>query len=557
MSKTIRTRYAPSPTGYLHIGGLRTALYNYLFAQKNQGIYFLRIEDTDQKRFVPDSVENLLKSLNSAGVINTEGVIYNRETKEIKENGDFGPYVQSQRTEIYRKYAQELINKGHAYYCFCTQEDLEKMRSEQEMLKLAPMYDRRCLKLSQQQIDQYLSENKSHVIRQKINREAKIEFRDLIRGKVSFHGSNIDDQVLLKSDQHPTYHLAHVVDDHLMQTTHVIRGEEWLASTPKHIAMFNAFGWEPPQYGHLSLILNADKTKLSKRQNDVSTDSYFSKGYLKEALINFIALIGWHPGKGIEQEIFTMEELIQAFSFEGVTKAGGIFNPEKLNWFQFQWQKKLSNEKILKIALELDPDLTHNTTPKFDLNLTLSNDQITGKFLTKKALILHEITEKFLNTDLIPTFDKNEISNQDLFKITDHNTQKYLKILLMNEEKIYQTPAINLTETISYLFSGKPLDATLFLNPKMGIEDYSQAKLSLEHGLKVCNNLSESDFNSVEKIKNQFLDYAKTNNLKNGQLLWPIRVALTSEQFSIGAFEAMFVLGKSKSINLLEQALQK
>ena len=268
----IRVRFAPSPTGYLHIGGLRTALYNYLFARHTGGTFILRIEDTDRTRIVPDAMENLIHTLQKLDITFDEGPII---------GGNYGPYIQSERLDLYRKEAQKLLDAGFAYRCFCTPETLAQMRAEQQAKGEFVKYDRRCLALSQSEIRQKMANGEKYVIRLKMPDKHKFRFYDLIRGEVEMDSSQSDDQVLLKSDGFPTYHLASVVDDHFMQISHIIRGEEWLSSTPKHIYLYECLGWEIPQWVHLPLILNPDRTKLSKRMNDVSVDSYLLKGYLK------------------------------------------------------------------------------------------------------------------------------------------------------------------------------------------------------------------------------------------------------------------------------------
>jgi glutamyl-tRNA synthetase len=333
----VRTRFAPSPTGYLHIGGLRTALYSYLFAKQNKGKFIIRLEDTDVERYVKNVAEAIYSSLKWAGLVYDEG-------PEI--GGSFGPYIQSQRLEIYKKYADELIQKGYAYYCFCGEKTLEKMRQDQIAEKQAPKYDRRCLKLSNNEIREKLSAGVPYAIRMKIPDNRVIEFTDLIRGKVSYNTNELDDQILLKSDGYPTYHLAVVVDDHLMEITHVTRTEEWLPSTPKHILLYEYLGWKTPQWVHLPLLLNPDKSKMSKRKGDVAVEDYIKKGYLPEAMINFLAFLGWNPGT--EKEIYSMEELLKDFSLEKVHKAGAIFNIEKLNWFNQYYIRQLSEKDLLK-----------------------------------------------------------------------------------------------------------------------------------------------------------------------------------------------------------------
>ncbi|MBI3004516.1 MAG: glutamate--tRNA ligase [Ignavibacteriales bacterium] len=334
-SKPVRVRFAPSPTGFLHVGGLRTALYNYLFAKHHHGTFILRIEDTDQSRRVEGAVENLIASLDWAGVHYDEGP---------HKEASHGPYVQSQRLEIYRNHTEQLIERGQAYYCFCTPERLEQVRQKQIAMKVAPAYDRHCRDLPKLETSDRLKAGERHVVRMKVPFGGETTFDDIIRGHVTIAHKILDDQVLLKSDGFPTYHLAVVVDDHLMEITHVIRGEEWLSSTPKHILLYQYFGWEAPRYAHLPLLLNSDKTKLSKRQGDVAVEDYRSKGYLKEAIVNFVAFLGWNPGD--ERELFTMEELIKEFSLERVGKSGAVFNTEKLDWLNAQYLRKKSDHEI-------------------------------------------------------------------------------------------------------------------------------------------------------------------------------------------------------------------
>lgn len=342
ISEQIRVRFAPSPTGFLHVGGLRTALYNYLFARQNHGVFILRIEDTDRSRYVEGAVENLINTLQWVGLDYDEGPI---------KGGAYGPYVQSERLEIYRKYAKQLVDEGKAYYCFCTSDRLEQMRTELEQKGEFAKYDRFCLKLSQSEIEQKLKSNLPYVIRMKVPDNTTIKFYDLIRKDVEISSELIDDQVLLKSDGYPTYHLANVVDDHLMKVTHVIRGEEWLPSVPKHILLYQYFNWEVPVLAHLPLLLNPDKSKLSKRQGDVAVEDYRAKGYLREGLINFIALLGWNPGD--EREIFTLEELIKEFSLERVGKSGAVFNIDKLNWINLQHIHRKTEKEMLPILKEI------------------------------------------------------------------------------------------------------------------------------------------------------------------------------------------------------------
>lgn len=342
MNNEVRVRFAPSPTGYLHLGSLRTALFNYLFAMHHNGKFILRIEDTDQSRKVEGAVENLINILNEMGLNYDEGP---------GVGGEFGPYFQSERLDIYKKYCDELLVNGHAYYAFETAEELDEMRKVQQMQGKQTMYDRRARVLTENEVKEKLASGIPYVIRLKVPLDSEIRFTDIIRGNVKIDTNLVDDQVLLKSDGFPTYHLANVIDDHLMQITHIIRGEEWLTSVPKHIILYNAFGWEVPQMAHVPLILNPDKTKLSKRQGDVATEDYLKKGYLKEALLNFMALLGWNPGDGEEKEIFTKAELIEKFSIERVNSAGAVFNVEKLNWMNGEYIKNYDIDELTGLLI--------------------------------------------------------------------------------------------------------------------------------------------------------------------------------------------------------------
>lgn len=341
ISEEIRVRFAPSPTGYLHIGGLRTALYNYLFARHHNGKFILRIEDTDRNRFVEGAVENLISTLNWIGLKYDEGP---------GVNGSYGPYMQSQRLEIYKNHSQKLLYGKKAYYCFCTPERLQALREEQQRQKLPQAkYDKHCLNLSEGEIQSRLDSEVPYVIRLNVPHNEKVVFDDVIRERVEFDTSNIDDQVLIKSDGYPTYHLANVVDDHLMKITHVIRGEEWLSSTPKHILLYDFFGWEKPVFAHLPLLLNPDRSKLSKRQGDVAVEDYRSKGYLKESLLNFVALLGWNAGD--DKEFYYIDDLIEKFSLERVNKAGAVFDLQKLNWLNAEHLRAMSNEELLELLM--------------------------------------------------------------------------------------------------------------------------------------------------------------------------------------------------------------
>lgn len=343
----IKTRFAPSPTGYLHVGGLRTALYSYLYAKKNGGKFLLRIEDTDRERYVADGVDNILKSLYWAGIVPDEGVVMGKDG-EIGETGKNGPYTQSERLPIYRKHADSLLEAGNAYFCFCTPERLTELREQQTAKKLPTGYDGHCLALDPVETKKRVDAGERCVVRLKMPKSGETIFTDMIRGEVRFKNELVDDQVLMKSDGYPTYHFAVVVDDHLMEITHIIRGEEWISSVPKHLQIYKYFGWEVPQMAHLPLLLNPDKSKLSKRQGDVAVEDYMKKGYLPEALVNFVAFLGWNPGT--EKELYTLDELVEDFDFSKVGKTGAVFNVDKLNWFNKQYLKNLSNKELVKLA---------------------------------------------------------------------------------------------------------------------------------------------------------------------------------------------------------------
>jgi glutamyl-tRNA synthetase len=324
--RPVRVRFAPSPTGYLHVGGLRTALYNYCFARRHGGVFVLRIEDTDRSRFVPGAIENLMASLRWAGLGWDEGP---------DQDGPHAPYLQSERTALYCRAVDRLLADGHAYHCFCTAERLDAMRKEQAAKKQDERYDRTCHRLPSAEVATRLAAGAPHVVRLLVPEHEVLAVEDLVRGHVEFQSDLIDDTVLLKSDGFPTYHLANVVDDVAMGITHVIRGEEWLSSMPKHLLLYRFFGYRLPQFAHLPLLLNPDRSKLSKRQGDVAVEDYRDHGYFPEALINFVAFLGWNPGD--EREIFSLPDLAEEFSIERVNKAGAVFNVEKLQWMNQQY----------------------------------------------------------------------------------------------------------------------------------------------------------------------------------------------------------------------------
>lgn len=485
----MRTRFPPSPTGFLHVGSLRTALFNHLLAKQAKGTFVMRIEDTDQARSVPGAVENFLHSMAWAGIKPDEGVMLDKNG-EIIQKGSYGPYYQSQRLDLYKKHAEELIQKGHAYRCFCTAERLTEMRKEQEARKQAPMYDRKCLKLSPEEVDAKIKDGLPHVVRMKVPHEKTVTFNDDIRGDVRFQGHTIDDQVLLKSDGFPTYHLAHVVDDHLMQCDIVIRGEEWLSSLPKHIILFEWFGWTPPRYAHVPLLLSKDRKKLSKRDGDVAVEEYIKKGYLPEAMVNFLALLGWNPGT--TQDIFTMEELIEQFSLDRVQKAGAIFDLEKLDWLQGQWMRKIP------VA-----DFAKRIRPLVEEKHAAAKDD--DDFETKAALIQERITFFHEAPEMLGFF----------------YTEPHANVELMANEKQKIKP-----DQLPVIL--KTLEGLL-----TGITDKQWNRAGIEEVMR------------AEVGKGEW---------KLGQLLWPLRAALTGLPYSPGAFEVAEALGKEETMKRLKQA---
>ena len=335
---SVVTRFAPSPTGYVHVGSQRTALYNYIFARQQGGRFILRVEDTDQNRYVEGAVENLLSSLDKLGIEFDAG--------PGKED-DKGPYYQSKRNDIYDREVKKLMEESKAYRCFCTSERLDALRKEQMEKQVPTGYDGKCRHISPEESEKR-AKTEQFVIRLKTPEEGLCEFKDIVRGDVKIAWNQVDDQVLVKSDGFPTYHLANVVDDHYMDVTHVIRGEEWLPSVPKHLYLYECFGWQPPQMAHLPLLLNADRSKLSKRQGDVAVEDYLKKGYTPEALNNFLALLGWNPGG--KNEIYSMDELIKSFDIKKINKAGAVFDVQKLNWMNGQYIKNMEVERYLKEA---------------------------------------------------------------------------------------------------------------------------------------------------------------------------------------------------------------
>ena len=343
----VKVRFAPSPTGYLHIGGLRTALFNYLYARHTGGTMVLRIEDTDRTRFVEGALENLLKALAWSGVEIDEGVILD-ENGHVSEKGDCGPYIQSDRVKagIYDKYIEKLIEAGKAYYCFCSQERVDKVRDQQKADGLTPKYDGLCRSIPLEEARQRVANGDEYTVRLKLPHDTDISFEDRIKGKITFNTNDMDDQVLIKRDGFPTYHFAVVVDDHLMGITHIVRGDEWISSTPKHVYLYEAFGWDLPEYIHLPTVLNKDHKKYSKRNGDGMVEDFIEEGYTPEGLINFLSLLGWSPDS--EEEIFTIKELAEQFDFDRVNTTGAVFDKRKLDWVNGHYVRELTPEDLAK-----------------------------------------------------------------------------------------------------------------------------------------------------------------------------------------------------------------
>jgi len=351
--KTVRTRFAPSPTGFMHVGSAYQALLDYAFAKKNQGKFILRIEDTDQKRKVPGAEKKIYQALEWLGL---------EPDESPQKGGPFAPYRQSERLKIYRQYAEKLVKEGKAYYCFCSPQRLEKVRRQRQRQGLPPMYDGHCRHLPPSQVEKNLREGKPFVIRLKVPRNKKIVVNDLLRGEIVFDSNMVDDQVLIKSDGFPTYHLASVVDDHLMEITHVIRGEEWLSSAPKHILLYQYFGWEPPVFVHTPILRNPDRSKMSKREGHTSLFWYKKEGFLPEALLNFLALLGWsHPQ---QKEIFSLKEFISLFDLKDVSPLGPVFDLRKLEWMNGEYIRQMDDEELGRRLKEFLPRLKEEQVKK-------------------------------------------------------------------------------------------------------------------------------------------------------------------------------------------------
>lgn len=502
---SVRVRFAPSPTGMLHIGGLRTALYNELLALRHGGTFILRIEDTDRNRFVEGGIENIIRTLEWAGVRPAEGPYFDANG-DLKQRGDFGPYIQSERLEIYHKYAAELVAKGQAYYCFCSPTALEEMKKKQEAAGRPVMYDERCGKLAAAEAEARVRAGEPHVIRLRVPNSGKTDFNDAIRGSVSFENAGIDDQVLIKSDGFPTYHLAVVVDDHLMGITHVIRGEEWLPSTPKHVLLYQIFGWQPPIFAHLPLLLNPDRSKLSKRQGDVAVEDYRQQGYLPDAIVNFIALLGWNPSGS--QEIYAKDELAQAFDLEKINSAGAVFNREKLDWLNREYIKRLDEARLLELTLPFFAEAGIFERRDGQLRSCLHGGLVAAE-TARRALSL-------------------ERQRVNTLKELAAATRFYFDDKLKPESKI---------------LPGKKSDAATARDRLGGL-------------MKFLMDLPAIAFDEPKSLEKPTLEFVAQSGWTNAETLWPMRVALSGLEASPSPFEIAWVLGRDEVLHRLERAIE-
>ncbi|CAG8563700.1 4097_t:CDS:10 [Ambispora gerdemannii] len=484
-NKPVRVRFAPSPTGSLHLGGLRTALFNYLIARKTGGSFVLRIEDTDRKRHVPGAVENILTCLQWAGLDFDEGP---------GKDSPYGPFYQSERTELYRNYALKLIKERLAYRCFCTPERLNRVREIAQKSGTTVLYDRHCLSIDSAAIEENLAIGMPHTIRLKTP-EGAIKFNDLIYGLIEVSDKNIDDAILLKSDGYPTYHLANVVDDHLMKITHVLRGEEWLPSTPKHIILYKSLGWEPPQFVHLPLLLNSDKTKLSKRSGNVRVEDFVRNGYLPEAVLNFVAFLGWCPPDN-DKEIFTLGELILEFSPDQIGHSGATLLISKLDWMnKAHLKRKMGSTEGLK---ELVKSLKPLIQEKFSDELTTRGEswKLDNEYLSKVILTIGDRTRK----------------------ISD------------------------IPELCGYFFISPDYDSSdsLALRAKIGENNLRIVTKAVAYCLK---DLNTDERNNLDSLKLCIDNVVRETGKKRDEVLMALRYILTGIKIGAGVAETMCTLG--------------
>jgi len=471
----------------MHIGNLRTAIYNYLFAKKHGGSYILRIEDTDQERQVEGGVKAIIDVLNRVGLAYDEGPMI--QDDQLVQKGDHGPYIQSMRLATYKKYANELLAQGNAYHCFCKTEELASQRQQQQLMKLATKYNRQCLSLTKEEITERLSRHEPFALRMKIP-EGETAFEDVIRGKITIKNEELDDQVILKSDGFPTYHLANIVDDHLMEITHVIRGEEWISSTPKHVILYQMFGWTAPLFAHAPLLLNADHSKLSKRQGDVAAEDYLAKGYLPEALLNFLSLLGYNP-KG-DQEIYTMQEMIELFDLSKVNPSGAVVNFEKLDWMNGVYLRQKSGAELETFCRPF-LEAAHQTADSDLLQRVLEIEK--GRMVRLTDIV-----------ELFPSYQ--ELSNYD-----------------------------------ASLLVWKKADAT-------------DAKNNLLKVQSILEAIAQENW-TIVLLEQHVKESIEREGLTNGNVLWPLRVALSGKGQSPSPFELAWALGKTETLRRVQTAIEK
>ncbi|MFH1426676.1 MAG: glutamate--tRNA ligase [Candidatus Kerfeldbacteria bacterium] len=493
ISETVRTRFAPSPTGEPHIGNIRSALYAYLWARKNGGSFILRIEDTDAARTVKGSLDAILDGLTWLGIDWDEGPI---------KGGDYGPYIQSERIDIYKEHIDQLVKGGAAYYCFCSKEELDELRTKQQECHEAPKYDKRCNKLAEDEVKRRLKNGDEHTVRLSVPDEGEIVVKDRVRGDVTFNAKDIDDQVLLKSDGFPTYHLANVVDDHLMGVTHIIRGEEWLPSTPKHILLYQAFGWDVPEWVHLSLFLSSKGGKMSKRQGEMSLLSFRDKGYLPEAIVNFIALLGWNPKT--TEELFTLEQLEQRFDIAQINAPNPVFDTDKLDWMNQQYLQKLDRYDILRRIKSLS-EMESDYRGTYEAFLQWFGDFDDNK----QESVIHYLKER--SKTLLDVANSYEILH-----MPDYEGDKLI---------------------------WKKSDKNGTIEALKGI-------------YQLLEKVDSSEYVAVS-LEKSILEWISDNGLKNGDVLWPTRLALSGMEKSPPPFELAEILGKEESLNRIEQAIEK
>ena len=477
---TVRTRFAPSPTGYLHLGGLRTALYAYLAAKKDNGVFVLRIEDTDQARYVEGAVDVIYRTLKDIGLYWDEGP---------DVGGDYGPYVQSDRKSMYLPYAEELVKKGKAYYCFCTKEELEERKNQAEAEGKVWKYDKRCASIPYEEAKKRVEAGEPYVIRQNVPESGEASFDDVLYGHIKVDCSDLEDMILIKADGMPTYNFANVIDDHTMGITHVMRGNEYLASTPKYNLLYEAFGWEKPVYIHLSQIMKDAHRKLSKRYGDAYYEDFIAKGYLKEAILNYVALLGWNPGD--EREFFTLPELVEAFSIEGLSKSPAIFDNDKLNWMNGEYIRRLSPEDFTKNA------------------------------------------RRFYEAAGIGHMDEGI-----LCRILQQRLQYFGEIPQM----------------VDFLTALPDYDTELFTNKKSKTNP-EVARQVLDMVIPLLESLPDWQETTVHDA---LMNLAAEKGLKNGTLLWPVRIALAGKQVTPGgAIEIALLLGREESLKRLKAGREK